>query len=313
MGRVCREINDWIEEQVERPVEQWISQLERTCAEQDCNWWCLCCNKWLCWLAWVVVRVVTWVLVTVGKWVVRTVCEIVTFVIDVTLGTLKVIWGILSLNPVLIKEGFDDVVSTSFGTAILILGSIIGFVQTILGVQKPGRKLTESEEQNLRRIFRISVTYNQVRLVEGKAGVFSLNNRPFVLGNTIYLKDANVTTNFKVLVHECTHIWQFQNLGARYLTDAISAQWFLPGQGYSWEGEIARGQDQWVSFNKEAQAAFIEAVYLRGELVIGGVVQTPMGNGVFYDADGEKSVGRFLDVDHTSRANNAVVVVRRGG
>jgi hypothetical protein len=83
MGRVCRETQEWVEEQIEQPVETFVNQLQETCEEQDCNWWCLCCNKWLCWLVWVVVRVVTWVVVTVGKWVTRIVCEIVNFVLDV--------------------------------------------------------------------------------------------------------------------------------------------------------------------------------------------------------------------------------------
>lgn len=87
MGRVCREVQEWVEEEVERPVEQFVDRLERRCREQECNWWCVCCNKWFCWLTWVVVRVVTWVVVTVGKWVTRIVCEVVNAVLD-TIGFL---------------------------------------------------------------------------------------------------------------------------------------------------------------------------------------------------------------------------------
>lgn len=83
MGRVCRETQEWVEEQIEQPVETFVNELQRTCREQECNWWCLCCNKWLCWLVWVVVRIVTWVVITVGKWVARIVCEVVNFVLDV--------------------------------------------------------------------------------------------------------------------------------------------------------------------------------------------------------------------------------------
>jgi hypothetical protein len=82
MGRVCREVQEWVEEEVERPIEEFIGQWARTCEEQECNWWCLCCNKWFCWLAWVVVRVITWVIVTIGKWVTRVVCEIVNGILD---------------------------------------------------------------------------------------------------------------------------------------------------------------------------------------------------------------------------------------
>ena len=82
MGRVCKEVQTWVEEQVEQPVESFVDQLQKVCKQQRCNWWCACCNKWLCWLAWVTVRIVTFVLVTVGKWVTRLVCEVVTVILD---------------------------------------------------------------------------------------------------------------------------------------------------------------------------------------------------------------------------------------
>lgn len=103
MGRVCREVQEWVEEQVERPVETFVNELQRTCREQECNWWCVCCNKWLCWLVWVVVRVITWVVITVGKWVARIVCEVVNFVLDVIgfivelILSIPVIGGILRM------------------------------------------------------------------------------------------------------------------------------------------------------------------------------------------------------------------------
>jgi len=79
----CEQFKRWWTEQVQQPVEQWVSQLQQTCVEQSCNWWCLCCNKWLCWLVWVVVKVVTWVLVTVLKWAIYWVCKIVAFVVKI--------------------------------------------------------------------------------------------------------------------------------------------------------------------------------------------------------------------------------------
>lgn len=83
MGRVCREVQEWVEREVERPIETWEDRQERRCRRRRCNWWCLCCNKWFCWLVWIVVKVIRWVVVTVGKWVARIVCEIVNVVLDV--------------------------------------------------------------------------------------------------------------------------------------------------------------------------------------------------------------------------------------
>ena len=83
------------------------------------------------------------------------------------------------------------------------------------------------------------------------------------------------------------------------------------GDAYSWEKELQRGDDQWVDFNKEAQGKFLEDIYTDGELMVGGV-STGQGGGVFYDAVGSNSIGRFVfnSVDHTDRANNGVAVVR---
>ena len=83
VGRSCREVQDWIETQIEQPIEAWENQQEQRCRNEPCNWWTLCLNKLFCWLAWVLVKVVRWVLVTVGKWVVRVVCTVVNIVLDI--------------------------------------------------------------------------------------------------------------------------------------------------------------------------------------------------------------------------------------
>ena len=51
VGRSCREIQDWIETQIEQPIEAWENQQEQRCRNEPCNWWTLCLNKLFCWLA----------------------------------------------------------------------------------------------------------------------------------------------------------------------------------------------------------------------------------------------------------------------
>jgi hypothetical protein len=94
MGRVCKEVQDWVEQQIEQPIESWENQQEKRCAEQDCDWWCACCNKWFCWLVWILVKIVRWVLVTVGKWVARLVCEVVNIILDVGAFLVELILSI---------------------------------------------------------------------------------------------------------------------------------------------------------------------------------------------------------------------------
>ena len=52
-------------QKVTKWMQQWQNQLQQVCQQQSCNWWCLCCNKWLCWLAWVLVSVLILVVVII--------------------------------------------------------------------------------------------------------------------------------------------------------------------------------------------------------------------------------------------------------
>lgn len=94
MGRVCSEVQEWVEEEVEQPIEEWEQRQEERCREEPCNWWMLCLNKLFCWLVWVTVKVVRWVVVTVGKWVARVVCEVVNLVLDVVAFIVNLILSI---------------------------------------------------------------------------------------------------------------------------------------------------------------------------------------------------------------------------
>jgi hypothetical protein len=101
MGRVCRETQEWVETQVEQPIESWENQQENRCRNEPCNWWVLCLNKVVCWLVWVVVKVVRIVLVTIGKWVARTICEVVNVVLDVAAFLVNLVFSIPIIGGIL--------------------------------------------------------------------------------------------------------------------------------------------------------------------------------------------------------------------
>ncbi|MGS2762946.1 hypothetical protein [Sinomicrobium sp. M5D2P9] len=79
----CTEVKKKIEEKVKKPIEKWVSKQEKKCKKRKCKWYCLCCNKWFCWIVTLVVKVVTWVIVTIIKWVTYLACKIVMIVVDV--------------------------------------------------------------------------------------------------------------------------------------------------------------------------------------------------------------------------------------
>ncbi|WP_027330777.1 hypothetical protein [Marinimicrobium agarilyticum] len=134
MGRTCREVHEWIEEEVERPIEEWEDRQEERCREEPCNWWLLCLNKLVCWLVWVTVKVVRWVVVTVGKWVVRTVCTVVNFLLDL----LGAIWGLILSIPIL-----GGIIRTVVNWLLEIFWRAVGifdFILSLAGV-RPRKKM----------------------------------------------------------------------------------------------------------------------------------------------------------------------------
>jgi hypothetical protein len=107
--KYCYQIGEWVEDNVSQQVEQ--------CVEQDCNWWCLCCNKWLCSLVWIVVTVV--------NWVVKTVCEILGDAFDLVVAIIKGGWdiiaGIFTWDWSRVWDGFMEIVGAAGG----LLGDLI--------------------------------------------------------------------------------------------------------------------------------------------------------------------------------------------
>ena len=134
-----------------------------------------------------------------------------------------------------IAKGFQDIVSPVIGTIIVGGGSGIGLIQSITRAQGTSRRLTDEEKAQVKRVFRESINLSVIRIIEGHSGIFGINKRPFVLGNTIYMKKPTFSTG--TFIHEATHIWQYQNTGSRYASDALGAQFFVD-DAYNWEKEI---------------------------------------------------------------------------
>jgi len=85
MSQMCTEFYDW--------VESWVEQKIQKCKQKKCKKWCLCCNKWLCWIEIALVKV--------GQWVARVVCEVVSVTLDAIGGILGLIFAIPILGRLL--------------------------------------------------------------------------------------------------------------------------------------------------------------------------------------------------------------------
>jgi hypothetical protein len=129
MAETCREVQEWVEESVEKPIEEWENRQEERCREEECNWWTLCLNKLFCWIVVIAVKVVRWVVVTVGKWVGRVVCEVVATVLDAAAFLVNLVLSI----PIL-----GGIIRTVLNWVTEIIWRIVGlldFALSLLGVR----------------------------------------------------------------------------------------------------------------------------------------------------------------------------------
>lgn len=230
-------------------------------------------------------------------------------VAGVSAGIIRVgggmIGGLFGLNSFLLVKGLGDIIASIVGPVVVILGKTIALVQATVFMQMGERALTELETTMLRRVFRNSVSLYNVRVVDGFAGLFSVNDLAFTLGNTIYMKNTDPATYLSVLVHECVHVWQNQHHGQRYVADALWSQWTIPGSGYEWQSEFAAGRVIWRDFNREAQAKLIQDVFDDGKQIPArGTV------GEFYIDDPIGLDVTFIDPDRTAFARDSIAYMR---
>ncbi len=134
--RACEKLKKAIEEQVQKPVEKWISREERRCKRRSCNWWCLCCNKWFCWLVTVVAKIVTWVLVTIIKWVTYLVCKIVMVVVEIVVKlVLRVLKFLVTVFVCLFTgdwAGLGLAFADLWSDLVTLIQDVIAFVKSLL-------------------------------------------------------------------------------------------------------------------------------------------------------------------------------------
>lgn len=78
-----------------------------------------------------------------------------------------------------------------------------------------GRPLFRDEREDALFVFRDSINLSQVRIVQAVVA-----NAPTTLGNFIRVSmDGSIDR--RTLIHELTHVWQYQTKGTQYISDSI--------------------------------------------------------------------------------------------
>jgi len=116
------------------------------------------------------------------------------------------------------------------------------------------RSLSMTEQHLLFGIFQSSLDYSSIRVADTVVGT---KGRPYTLGNTIRVPPGS-TLDFRTLVHECTHVWQYQTKGTGYISDSAWHQ-IMDKSAYQVKIEPRKS---FSSYSAENQAVIIEAYYV---------------------------------------------------
>lgn len=185
------------------------------------------------------------------------------------------------------NDFFSDNLWNNFGRwlseNLINAGQLAGWpeiLETLADILKfNSRTLTDREKEIARSVFGDSINLDLVRIDEYSLGNLVNGKRPFTTFNTINTWEA---LEDPTLIHELTHVWQYGQVGAIYIPDALSSQEDsgVPGSpedyppdiissgisGYRYGGftelqkRINNGQ-KLTSFNYEQQAQIVEDYY----------------------------------------------------
>ena len=173
---------------------------------------------------------------------------------------------------------FDHLISQIYDDTASILDW--GTIKTLTELMEEDRQrrdsygqLTTNEVNYAREIFGDSIDYSQIRITKDNIASVGATK---TLGNTIHFQstwgshsvfESDGTTltpaGRELLIHEMTHVWQYQNGDWRYATDSLWAQFigFViysdRDAAYNWREAYNAGLS-WETWNPEQQAAAVE-------------------------------------------------------
>lgn len=133
------------------------------------------------------------------------------------------------------------------------------------------RSMTEWEIRQAKRVFGNAIDYSKVTIAEGSisAKIGSAFGYARTVGNTIYFPPGG-SRNMAFLIHELTHVWQYQTTGWTYAPKAIWAQ-VTEGYSYTEGGKSAKQSlldaraagKTLFDYNKEQQGDILRSYFLR--------------------------------------------------
>lgn len=155
---------------------------------------------------------------------------------------------------------FEFIVSGSWRAALGRVSARVVRAAEQLSTIAP-RPLSASEKSLVHRVFGEALNVDPIDLCEGVTGLVNLSRRAFVIEQRLYVPRSYLPLADSTLVHELTHVWQFQHGGHAYIGDSLHAQ--TVGDGYNLARALRQGRP-WAAMNCEQQATFIAKAFELG-------------------------------------------------
>ena len=146
---------------------------------------------------------------------------------------------------------------TGSGVTVSLPNYDLWAVKVQAGLASPGVPLSTAEAAVARTVFDEAVDLESVRLVVAEVATV---DQPMTLGNTIRLPKG-YDWNGEALIHELTHVWQYQTRGASYISNSFLNQACAlvsaGDRGGAYAYILEEGKDL-IGYGAEQQAQIVE-------------------------------------------------------
>lgn len=189
--------------------------------------------------------------------------------------------GVDALSDYIVRQIFEGATSLASQALQRAWDGISGFpdalqrsLERVVGM----RELTGAEIAASQAVHGSSlINYDAVRVMPSSFFTKLSQMRAFVSFNIIHYPHDQESLD--TCCHECTHVAQYQAIGARYIPEAIHAQ-HTGGYSYGNLGDARRGGKTYKDFNREQQAQIAGDYY---RVAVMGASPSSSGSGSLAD------------------------------